>query len=96
MEIDSCCGMKVDEKKADKENLVVVQNKEKFYFCSKKCKEDFIQKSHPYPDHCAECMKQCNLTKTIWKIKHKGALYCFDSEKCKEKFQKKRFGEVLY
>ena len=45
---------------------------------------------------CADCGKICNLEKKIWKIKHEGKIYCFCSEKCKNKFQEKKFGEIIY
>lgn len=45
---------------------------------------------------CADCRNKCDLKGTIYKIKHKGRVYCFCSEACKNKFQKSHFGGILY
>lgn len=45
---------------------------------------------------CSECGKSCSLKDTLYKIHHEEKLYCFDSLECKNEFQKKEFGEVLY
>lgn len=59
---------------------------------------DCCAKKHIEPDHeqCNNCGKTCDLEKTIYKIKHKDKVYCFDSLECKNEFQKKQFGEILY
>lgn len=41
MKKDPVCGMKVDEKEAEKKSLYSVKNKKKYYFCSQKCKNKF-------------------------------------------------------
>ena len=41
---DPVCGMDVDEKKAEKNNLVITKNGTKYYFCSKNCKGKFENK----------------------------------------------------
>lgn len=43
MAIDPICGMKVDEKKAEKKELVVNAEKNT-YFCSKQCMEKYLKK----------------------------------------------------
>jgi YHS domain-containing protein len=42
MEIDPVCGMNVDEKKAREKNLFGVKEGRKYYFCSKSCKDKFL------------------------------------------------------
>ena len=43
MAIDPICGMNVDEKKAEKKELVVNAEKNT-YFCSKQCMEKYLKK----------------------------------------------------
>lgn len=81
--------MEINAGEAEKKELVVEVNGEKFYFCSEDCLEKFKKEPLYTPTKCAECMKKCDLKKTIWKINHEEVLYCFDSEKCKNEFQKK-------
>lgn len=50
----------------------------------------------PHEHECDKCGKVCDLKKTTFKIKHKDQIYCFDSLECKNEFQMKEFGEVLY
>ncbi len=47
-------------------------------------------------DKCANCGKVCDLEESIYKIKHKGKIYCFHSEECKNKFQMEKFGEIVH
>ncbi len=46
MTIDPICGMKVDEKEAEKKYLLVEKDGKKIYFCSKNCKDEFLNKKH--------------------------------------------------
>ncbi|MEE9526013.1 MAG: heavy metal translocating P-type ATPase [Candidatus Woesearchaeota archaeon] len=39
---DPTCGMKVDEKKAERLGLTTIKNGKKYYFCSKQCKDEFL------------------------------------------------------
>lgn len=96
MKIDPVCEMEVDVKKAKKEKLVLKKDGETLYFCCKDCLDKFKKDPTYTSIKCAECMKECNLEETLWKIKHKGKIYCFHSEKCKKNFQKKHFGGVIY
>jgi len=41
---DPICGMKVDEKEAEENGLVVEQDGRKFYFCSQYCRDEFSGK----------------------------------------------------
>jgi YHS domain-containing protein len=86
--------MEVDEKEAKKKNMVVKMHGNEFFFCCDKCKKEFLDNPTVYPDHCAYCMNKCDLSQTIWKIKHKDVIYCFCSKECKEEFESKQFGKV--
>ena len=48
MKKDPVCGMKVDEKEAEKKGLFSVKNKKKYYFCSEKCKNKFENVKGPW------------------------------------------------
>jgi len=93
---DPTCGMEVNTTKAKKKGLVLRKDKETFYFCSKDCLGKFKVDSNSIPTKCAKCMKECDLEKTLWKIKHKGKFYCFCCKNCKHDFQEKEFGEIIY
>lgn len=45
---------------------------------------------------CSHCGEACDLKETIYKIKHEDKVYCFHSQECKNEFQMKEFGEILY
>lgn len=45
---------------------------------------------------CSYCGKSCDLKTTVFKIKHKDEIYCFDTDACRHKFQMKHFGQILY
>lgn len=46
--------------------------------------------------NCDECGKVCDLEETVYKIRHEGRVHCFDSLECKNAFQMKEFGSILY
>lgn len=89
---DPICQMDVDENKA----MSSYYRGKRFYFCSTVCKEQFDEQHPVYPTHCSECMKDCDIKETVWKIKHKDVIYAFCSEKCKDDFESKNFGGVIY
>ncbi|CEG12240.1 hypothetical protein MSIBF_A2060011 [groundwater metagenome] len=46
MTIDPICGMEVDEEEAGKKYLLAEKDGKKIYFCSKNCKDEFLNKKH--------------------------------------------------
>jgi len=44
MATDPICGMKVNEKEAEKNGLAVEKDGKKIYFCSRHCRDEFSGK----------------------------------------------------